>query len=41
MSNPGPATTVTSNYLLNGDASDGELIASATGKIGKIGRAHV
>ena len=41
MSNPGPATTVTSNYLLNGDASDGDQIASATGKVGFYGKVPV
>lgn len=38
MSNPGPASTVTTNYLYNGDASDGIFLAgSATNKIGFYG----
>ena len=41
MSNPGPAITATSNYILNGDSTDGDLIASATGKIGFYGKVPV
>lgn len=38
MSNPGPATSTTANYLYNGDASDGILLAGAiTNKIGFYG----
>jgi hypothetical protein len=29
MANPGPASTQTSNYLLNGSAADGVLIGIA------------
>ena len=29
MANPGPATTVTANYLFNGDASNGVLLGGA------------
>lgn len=39
MANPGPASTVTSNYIMNGDASDGDLIGgSATSKVGFYGK---
>jgi len=31
MANPGPASTQTSNYLLNGSAADGVLIGIAGG----------
>jgi len=38
MSNPGPASTVTTNYLFNGDSTDGVQIAgSATDKLGFYG----
>jgi hypothetical protein len=38
LSNPGPAITTTVNQLLQGDASDGCLIAgSATNKLGFYG----
>jgi homospermidine synthase len=38
MANPGPASTVTSNYILNGDASDGALVGgSAANKVGFYG----
>ena len=37
MSNPGPASTQTSNYLLNGNASDGVEIGISTGKVGFYG----
>jgi hypothetical protein len=29
MANPGPSTTVTANYLFNGDASNGVLLGGA------------
>jgi hypothetical protein len=29
MANPGPATTVTPNYLFTGDASNGDLIGGS------------
>lgn len=42
MSNPGPASTVTSNYLFTGDASDGIQIAGgATKKVGFYGATPV
>lgn len=41
MSNPGPASTQTSNYLLNGNASDGELISISGGKVGFYGTTPV
>jgi hypothetical protein len=35
MSNPGPASTQTTNYLFNGDSSDGvQLAGSATELLG-------
>jgi len=41
MSNPGPASTQTVNYLLNGNASDGALIGISTGKVGFYGKTPV
>jgi hypothetical protein len=41
MSNPGPASTQTTNYILNGNASDGALIGIATGKVGFYGATPV
>lgn len=41
MSNPGPASTQTVNYLLNGNASDGALIGISTGKVGFYGTTPV
>jgi hypothetical protein len=41
MSNPGPASTQTSNYLLNGSASDGVLIGIAGGEVGFYGETPV
>jgi hypothetical protein len=42
MANPGPATTITANYVLNGDASDGALIGgSATKLVGFYGTTPV
>ena len=37
MSNPGPASTQTPVYLLNGGAADGSLIALSGGKVGFYG----
>lgn len=33
MANPGPATTVTANYLFNGDASGGVLLGGAAANL--------
>jgi len=33
MANPGPATTVTANYIFNGDASGGVLLGGAATKL--------
>jgi hypothetical protein len=41
MSNPGPASTQTPVYLLNGGAADGSLIALAGGKVGFYGETPV
>jgi hypothetical protein len=41
MSNPGPASTQTSNYLLNGSAADGVLIGIAGGEVGFYGETPV
>ena len=42
MANPGPATTVTANYLFNGDASGGVLLGgSATNLVGFHGATPV
>jgi hypothetical protein len=41
MSNPGPASTQTAVYLLNGNAADGSLIASSGGKVGFYGTTPV
>ena len=41
MSNPGPASTQTPVYLLNGNAADGSLIASSGGKVGFYGTTPV
>jgi len=42
MANPGPATTVTANYLFNGDASNGvQLGGSATNLVGFHGATPV
>lgn len=41
MSNPGPASTQTTNYLLNGNASDGVAIGIAGGKVGFYGETPV
>ena len=37
MSNPGPASVQTTNYLNNGNASDGVLLGISTGKVGFYG----
>jgi hypothetical protein len=41
MSNPGAASTQTTNYLFNGNASDGVLLGIATGKVGFYGETPV
>ena len=41
MSNPGPASTQTTNYLFNGNASDGVSLSISTGKIGFYGETPV
>ena len=42
MANPGPATTVTANYIFNGDASGGVLLGgSATNLVGFHGATPV
>jgi len=41
MANPGPASTRTSNYLLNGSAADGVLIGIAGGEVGFYGETPV
>jgi len=41
MSNPGPASTQTSNYLFNGNASDGVALGVAGGEIGCYGETPV
>lgn len=41
MSNPGPASTQTPVYLLNGNAADGILLSIAGGKIGFYGETPV
>ena len=33
MANPGPATTVTANYIFNGDASNGVLLGGSATKL--------
>jgi hypothetical protein len=33
MANPGPSTTVTANYLFNGDASNGVLLGGSPTKL--------
>jgi hypothetical protein len=37
MANPGPASTVSTVYLFNGNAADGVALGIATGKIGFYG----
>lgn len=41
MSNPGAASTQTTNYLFNGNASDGVLLGIAGGKVGFYGETPV
>jgi hypothetical protein len=41
MSNPGPASTQTSNYLMNGSAADGVLIGIVGGEVGFYGETPV
>lgn len=41
MSNPGPASTQTPVYLLNGNAADGVLLSVAGGLIGFYGTTPV
>lgn len=41
MANPGPASTQTANYLLNGNASDGVLLGTAGYKVGFYGTTPV
>lgn len=41
MSNPGPASTQTVNYILNGNASDGAQVGSVGGKVGFYGETPV
>jgi hypothetical protein len=41
MSNPGPASTQTSNYLMNGSAADGVLLGIAGGEVGFYGETPV
>lgn len=41
MANPGAASTQTTNYLFNGNASDGVLLGISTGKVGFYGETPV
>lgn len=41
MSNPGAASTQTTNYLFNGNASDGVLLGVSGGKVGFYGETPV
>jgi hypothetical protein len=41
MSNPGPASTVSTVYLFNGNAADGVALGISTGKIGFYGETPV
>jgi len=41
MSNPGPASTQTTNYLFNGNASDGVALGVAGGEVGFYGETPV
>ncbi|MFZ9115408.1 MAG: hypothetical protein ACO24D_20005 [bacterium] len=41
MSNPGPASTQTPVYLLNGGAADGSLVGLSGGKVGFYGTTPV
>jgi hypothetical protein len=41
MSNPGPASTQTSNFLMNGSAADGVLLGIVGGEVGFYGETPV
>lgn len=41
MANPGPASTVTPVYLLNGSAADGVLLGISGGEVGFYGKTPV
>jgi hypothetical protein len=41
MANPGPASTSTPIYLMNGGSTDGDLIALSGGKVGFYGTTPV
>jgi hypothetical protein len=41
MSNPGPASTQTPVYLLNGNAADGVLVGASGGLVGFYGETPV
>lgn len=41
MSNPGPASSQTPIYLLNGGAADGSLVGASGGKVGFYGTTPV
>ena len=41
MANPGPASTVSTVYLFNGNAADGIALGIAGGKIGFYGKTPV
>lgn len=41
MSNPGPASTQTPIYLLNGNAADGALVGASGGLVGFYGTTPV
>ena len=41
MANPGPASTVSTVYLFNGNAADGVALGVASGKIGFYGETPV
>ena len=41
MANPGPASTVSTVYLFNGNAADGVALGISTGKIGFYGETPV
>lgn len=41
MSNPGPASTQTVNYILNGNASDGAQVGAVGGKVAFYGETPV
>jgi hypothetical protein len=41
MANPGPASTQTSNFLMNGSAADGVLLGIVGGEVGFYGETPV